>query len=69
MNNAGRSQRSFLKDTQLAVDIEIMKMNHLSVVSLTKMVLPHMIENSKGHIVVTSSGAGKVGECHIHTCT
>lgn len=39
-------------------------MIHLNVVaqlSLTKCVLPHMIERRRGHIVITSSLAGKAG--------
>ena len=62
VNNAGRSQRAFVKDTKLEVDQAIMELNYIGVISLTKAVLPHMLTNKKGHIVVTSSVAGKLGK-------
>jgi dehydrogenase/reductase SDR family protein 7 len=61
INNAGRSQRAWIADTELAVDREMIELNVIGQVSLTKSVLPHMIERRSGHVVVTSSLAGKMG--------
>ncbi len=61
INNAGRSQRSLAKDTPLANDRSIMELNFFSPVALTKAVLPHMLKNKAGHIVVVSSISGKFG--------
>jgi len=61
INNAGMSQRSLVKDTPLQNDRKIMELNFFSVVALTKLVLPHMIQQQSGHIVVTSSIVGKFG--------
>ena len=61
MNNAGRSQRAFVVDTELAVDREMIELNIIAPISLTKCVLPHMIACQRGHIVTTSSIAGKIG--------
>ncbi|XP_064623119.1 dehydrogenase/reductase SDR family member 7-like [Lineus longissimus] len=61
VNNAGRSQRSEFLQMPLAVHREMLELNVLSVISLTKAVLPHMLERKQGQIVVTSSIAGKIG--------
>jgi dehydrogenase/reductase SDR family member 7B len=61
INNAGRSQRSFARDTPLEIDRTIMELNFFSKVALTKLVLPHMLKNKSGHIVVISSISGKFG--------
>jgi dehydrogenase/reductase SDR family member 7B len=61
VNNAGRSQRSFARDTPMEIDRTIMELNFFSKVALTKLLLPHMIENKGGHIVVISSVTGKFG--------
>lgn len=61
INNAGRSQRSLAKDTPLANDRSIMELNFFSPVALTKAVLPYMLNNNAGHIVVVSSISGKFG--------
>ena len=55
VNNAGISQRSLAKDTQLEVDRKIMELDYFSKVILTKSLLPHMIENQQGLIVSISS--------------
>lgn len=60
-NNGGISQRSYAKDTLIEVDKRIMDINYLGTVSLTKGLLPHFIQNNKGHFVVISSVVGKVG--------
>jgi short-subunit dehydrogenase len=59
VNNAGIGQRSPAKDTSLDVDRRIMEVDFFGPVALTKLVLPRMIEQQSGHLVVTSSVAGK----------
>jgi len=61
VNNGGISQRSLVKDTELSVDKRIMCINYLGTIALTKAILPHFIENKKGHFVVTTSIVGKIG--------
>jgi short-subunit dehydrogenase len=60
-HNAGISQRGMMIDTPVAVDRQVMELNFMSVVELTKVVLPQMFKQNSGHFVVTSSIAGKVG--------
>jgi dehydrogenase/reductase SDR family protein 7B len=60
-NNGGLSQRSEAHETQLEVDRKIMEINYFGNISLTKTVLPHFREKKSGHIIVTSSIAGKFG--------
>jgi len=61
VNNAGRTQRGLVLDTEFPIEREIMELNYFANVSLTKAVLPHMVERKTGQIVVTSSVAGKFG--------
>jgi len=61
VNNAGRSQRAAWEHTDLQVDRDMLELNVLSVLSLTKRVLPHMLDRGQGHIVNMSSVAGKIG--------
>ena len=61
INNGGISQRSFFVDTDLSVFRNLMEINYLGTVALTKYVLPTMLENKRGTIVSISSVAGKVG--------
>ncbi|MEN6453352.1 MAG: SDR family oxidoreductase [Prolixibacteraceae bacterium] len=61
INNAGRSQRSLAKETPLEIDRAIMELNFFGTVALTKLVLPHMLKNRSGHLVVISSITGKFG--------
>lgn len=61
VNNGGISQRSFVKDTQIAVDKRIMDINYLGTVALSKAILPHFIKNNVGHFAVTTSIVGKIG--------
>ncbi|XP_051833734.1 dehydrogenase/reductase SDR family member 7 [Antechinus flavipes] len=58
VNNGGRSQRSLFVETNLDVYKEIMEINFLGTISLTKCVLPHMIERKQGKIVTVSSVMG-----------
>jgi len=61
VNNAGIGQRSLAKDTTLEVDRRIMEVDFFAPIALTKLVLPRMIEQQSGHLIVTSSVAGKHG--------
>lgn len=61
INNGGISQRSVAKDTPVDIDRKIMEVNFFGTVIMTKKVLPLMIDQSSGHIVVISSVAGKFG--------
>jgi dehydrogenase/reductase SDR family member 7B len=60
-NNGGLSQRSEAKETPLDVDRRIMEINYFGNIALTKAVLPYMVDQKSGHIVVISSIAGKFG--------
>ncbi|ELT96525.1 hypothetical protein CAPTEDRAFT_143106 [Capitella teleta] len=61
VNNAGRSQRAMICDTSIEVDQEMINLNVVGQISLTKAILPHMRKRKTGHIVVTSSLAGLMG--------
>jgi len=61
VNNGGISQRSYAEDTPLSIDRQIMEVNYFGQVALTKSVLPFMIRQKSGHIVVISSVSGKFG--------
>ena len=61
MNNAGRSQRGGALGTDLAVDQALLQLNTVGTISLTKSVLPCMVEQGSGSIVIISSVAGKMG--------
>jgi len=61
INNAGRSQRSWARETPLKIDREIMELNFFGVISVTKFVLAHMLKQGSGHLVVISSISGKFG--------
>ena len=60
-NSGGVSQRSEASQTSMDVDRKIMEVNYFGNIALTKAVLPHMQKEQSGHIVVTSSIAGKFG--------
>jgi len=61
VNNGARSQRSLVEKTPLEVDRALLDINLIGSISLTKAVLPHMIERHEGQIVVVSSILGKFG--------
>ncbi|MCB1729038.1 MAG: SDR family oxidoreductase [Halieaceae bacterium] len=61
INNAGISQRSFCVDTDMEVYRTLFEVDVLGQIALTKQVLPVMIAQGSGRLVVTSSVAGKVG--------
>lgn len=60
-NSGGVSQRSEASETGLDVDRKIMEINFFGNIALTKAVLPQMQKQKSGHIIVTSSIAGKFG--------
>ena len=61
VNNGGVSQRSLFAETDLDTIRQIMEINFFGSIALTRFVLPHMISRQSGHIIVTSSVAGKFG--------
>lgn len=58
VNNGGRSQRSLVLETNMDVFKELINLNYLGTVSLTKCVLSHMVERKQGKIVTVNSIAG-----------
>uniref|UniRef100_A0A8C5QXS4 Dehydrogenase/reductase SDR family member 7B n=1 Tax=Leptobrachium leishanense TaxID=445787 RepID=A0A8C5QXS4_9ANUR len=60
INNAGISYRGNILKTKVSVDRMIMDINYFGPVALTKALLPSMIKNGRGHIVVISSVQGKI---------
>ncbi len=61
INNGGISQRSIFEETDLDTIRKLMEVNFFGSVGLTREVLPSMIEQGSGHIIATSSVAGKFG--------
>lgn len=61
INNAGISQRSFCVDTDMQVYRTLFEVDVLGQIALTKQVLPVMIAQGSGRLVVTASLAGKIG--------
>ena len=60
-NNAGISSRALVLESPLSIDQRVMDINFFAPVALTKAVLPYMVKQRSGHIVVTSSVMGKFG--------
>jgi short-subunit dehydrogenase len=60
VNNAGISQRSTVLDTSMEVYRRILELDFFSTIALTKAVLPGMIKNGGGHVVVVSSVVGYI---------
>jgi short-subunit dehydrogenase len=60
-HSGGLSQRSTADETSINVDRRIMEINYFGNIALTKAVLPFMINQKSGHIVIVSSIAGKFG--------
>lgn len=61
INNAGLSQRSLILNTDFSVDKKLIDVNYLGTVALTKALLPHFVNQRKGHYVNVSSLMGKFG--------
>lgn len=58
VNNGGRSHRSLCLETNTNVYRELIELNYLGTMSLTKCVLPHMIERKQGKIITINSILG-----------
>jgi short-subunit dehydrogenase len=61
VNNGGISQRSLASETQIEVDRKIMEVNYFGTIGLSKALLPHFVQNKKGHFAVVTSLVGKFG--------
>lgn len=61
INNGGQSQREEAIKTEEAAERKLFEINYFSAVNLSKAVLPYMLKQKSGHIVVVSSIAGKFG--------
>lgn len=61
INNGGVSQRSNAIETSSEVERSIMEVNYFGTIALTKAVLPYMLQQKGGEIVVVSSLGGKIG--------
>lgn len=61
INNAGISQRSLAVETDFSVYEKLVAVDLLAPIALTQAVLPHMVAQGSGRIVMISSVAGKVG--------
>lgn len=59
INNGGVTQRSNVIDTEMKVYRDLLEINFLGNIALTKAVLPYMKKQQSGLMVVTSSVAGK----------
>ena len=59
VNNAGIGQRSLANETTVDVERRIMEVDFFGPVALTKLVLPRLVAQQGGHLIVTSSVAGK----------
>ena len=61
INNAGVSQRSLIMETSEDVERKIMELDYFAQTRLTRLVLPAMLEQGGGKIVMISSIAGLIG--------
>lgn len=61
INNAGVSQRSLIMDTAEEVERKLMEIDYFAQTRLTRLVLPEMIAQGGGKIVMVSSVAGLLG--------
>ena len=61
INNGGQSQREEAIKTDEATERKLFEINYFSAVNLSKAVLPYMLRQKSGRIVVVSSIAGKFG--------
>lgn len=61
INNAGISQRSLIMETSEEVERQIMEVDYFAQTRLTRLVLPDMLAQGGGKIIMISSIAGLVG--------
>lgn len=60
INNAGVSQRSLVRDTDMATYRHLMELDFFAVVALSRAVLPGMVARGGGHIATVSSVVGHI---------
>ena len=68
VNNGARGQLAWMKETPLEVDKVILDLNLVGTISITKAVLPYMLQQQGGDIVVVSSLGGKMGKGQFLSC-
>jgi dehydrogenase/reductase SDR family member 7B len=61
LNIGGISQRARIDETPLWLDRKIFEINYFGTIAFTKAVLPYMVRQKSGHILATSSIAGRFG--------
>lgn len=61
INNGGQSQRAEALETSHETERSLFEINYFSAVNLSKAVLPYMLKQGKGKLVIISSIAGKFG--------
>ncbi|HAI38035.1 MAG TPA: short-chain dehydrogenase, partial [Maribacter sp.] len=59
INNGGLSQRSLIVETKFEVYQQMIDVNYLGTIKLTKHALPHFIKQKRGHYVTITSLMGK----------
>ncbi|AWP18740.1 putative dehydrogenase/reductase SDR family member 7B [Scophthalmus maximus] len=64
INNAGISYRGNILETHLSVQRDVMDTNYFGPIALTQALLPSMVRQRSGHIVVISSVQGKIAIPH-----
>ena len=60
-HNGGISQRSLVEETPLDIDRKLFEVNFWGAVELTKLILPGMLEQVRGHFASSASIAGLFG--------
>ncbi|XP_039720185.1 dehydrogenase/reductase SDR family member 7 isoform X2 [Pteropus medius] len=60
VNNSGRSHCSWCLETSMDIYRELIELNYLGTISLTKCVLPHMVKRKQGKIITVTSILGHV---------
>lgn len=61
VNIGGISQRARIDETPIWLDRKIFEINYFGTIAFTKAILPYMIRQKSGHILVTSSISGRFG--------
>jgi short-subunit dehydrogenase len=61
INVGGVSQRAKITETSMRLERKIFEINYFGTVTLTKAILPYMINQKSGHILATSSISGRFG--------
>lgn len=61
INNGGISQRSLFAESDMSTIRRLMEVNFFGSTELTRAILPSMMDQKNGHIIVVSSVTGKFG--------